>query len=167
MWREWRRVSSVCKDQQRYNFNAAPFLLPPYRVCLYIKKYTQLTIQNVYIYSIHTISYDYTSTVCLFLLHWKAYGCRNEAMLHVCVVLSVFWAQEVHVSCLTATVNVHWGCIESADHQEGPHHNPLILTHSERQVKRATPTVEVTTFTITSAHVRVRLLRPQAPFCTK
>lgn len=62
-------VSSVCKDQRHYNFNAAPFLLPPYRVCLYIKKYTQLTIQNVYIYSIHTISYDYTSTVCLFLLH--------------------------------------------------------------------------------------------------
>lgn len=113
--------------------NITTLLLLP-SCCLLIEyasiyKYTPLTIQNVYIYSIYTISYNYSSMSLL--LHWKAYGCRNEAMLHVCVVFSVFWVQEVHVSCLTATVNVHWSCTETTDHQEGPHCNPLILMHSE------------------------------------
>lgn len=148
MSRMWTCVSRVCKDQQHYKFIAAPLLLPPYRVCLYIKNIHNLQYKmciSIIFIQYHTIiPVQYVFFVALKSV-WMQKPSHAACVCCLWCVLSAGGP----VSCLTATVNVHWGCIETTDHQEGPHGNPLILVHSERQVKRASAAVEVTTLKIT------------------
>lgn len=109
-------------------------------------KYTQLTNTKYKMcISIVFIQYHTVIAVCPFVALKSVWMQKRSHAACVCVVFSVFWVQEVHVSCLTATVNVHWGCTETTDHQEEPHCNPLIFMHSE-QTGKTSPAAEVTIF---------------------